>query len=116
MAFELRRLTAVDLPAARGRGWPAVLEGSADLALDDEVCPWNTGSWHLVLEGGAGRLEPGGTGATRLAMRGLAVLYAGAAGPAVLRRAGLLSGGDPGTDAFLEAATAGPPPALLDYF
>jgi predicted acetyltransferase len=110
-------LRVLDAPGAvAARGWPAGVEGSADLALDDEVCPWNTGSWHLVLEGGAGRLEPGGTGATRLAMRGLAVLYAGAAGPAVLRRAGLLSGGDPGTDAFLEAATAGPPPALLDYF
>lgn len=48
-------------------------------------------------------------------MRGLALLYAGAADPAVLRRAGLLSG-DNRSDAFLQAATAGPAPALLDSF
>jgi hypothetical protein len=48
--------------------------------------------------------------------RGLAVLYAGAGGPALVRRAGLLAGGDERTDAFLQAATAGPAPALLDYF
>ena len=53
------------------------------------------------LEGGSGRLEPGGSGAVRLSIRGLAVLYTGAASPA---------------DAFLAAASAGPPPALLDYF
>ena len=69
-----------------------------------------------MLDGGSGRLEPGGSGAVRLTVRGLAVLYAGAAGPAVLRRAGMLTGGDPDSDAFLEAATAGPRPALLDYF
>jgi hypothetical protein len=34
----------------------------------------------------------------------------------VLRRAGFLSGGNAETDAFLMAATAGPAPALLDYF
>jgi predicted acetyltransferase len=109
-------LRVLDAPAAiAARGWPAHLSGSVDLALDDAVCPWNAGSWRLVLDGGEGRLEPGGSGAVRLAMRGLAVLYAGAATPAVLRRAGLLAGDDSG-DAFLAAASAGPVPALLDYF
>jgi hypothetical protein len=50
-----------------------------------------------------------------MTMRGLAVWYAGAADPAVLRRAGLLAGDESG-DAFLAAASAGPRPALQDYF
>jgi Sterol carrier protein domain len=79
------------------------------------LCPWNSGPQRLVLDGGDGRLEPGGSGAVRFTMRGLAVWYAGAADPAVLRRAGLLAGYD-GADAFLAAASAGPRPALQDYF
>ena len=102
--------------AVAARGWPPHVSGSVDLALDDDVCPWNSGAHRLVLDGGSGRLEPGGSGAVRLTVRGFAVLYAGAASPAILRRAGLLAGGDPDGDAFLQAATAGPPPALLDYF
>jgi predicted acetyltransferase len=109
-------LRVLDAPAAvAARGWPPHLSGSVDLELDDAVCPWNSGSWRLVLEGGEGWLEPGGSGAVRMTMRGLAVLYAGGATPAVLRRAGLLAG-DESADAFLAAASAGPPPALLDYF
>jgi hypothetical protein len=34
----------------------------------------------------------------------------------VLRRAGLLSGGDPTSDAFRQAAVVSSPPALLDDF
>ena len=102
--------------AVRARGWPDHLEGSVDLEIADPVCPWNAGPQRLVISGGQARLEPGGTGAVRLDSRGLAVWYAGAASPAVLRRGGLLTGGDPQTDAFLQAATAGPAPALHDYF
>lgn len=109
-------LRVLDVPAAvAARGWPERLAGSVDLLLDDEVCPWNTGAHRLVLEGGEGRLEPGGGGDVRLGARGLAMLYAGAADPAVLRRAGLLAGGAQ-HDGFLRVATAGPRPALLDYF
>ena len=86
----LRVLDAAGAVAARG--WPPHLSGAIDLALDDDVCPWNSGAWRLVLEAGEGRLEPGGSGAVRMTMRGLAVWYAGAADPAVLRRAGLLAG------------------------
>jgi predicted acetyltransferase len=110
-------LRVLDAPGAvAARGWPPHLAGSVDLALDDDVCAWNSGAHRLVLEGGSGRLEPGGPGDVRLTTRGFAVLYAGAAGPAVLRRAGLLSGGDADSDAFLQAAIAGPRPAALDYF
>ncbi|NUO58221.1 MAG: GNAT family N-acetyltransferase [Hamadaea sp.] len=102
--------------AVETRGWPEFVSGSADLELVDEQCPWNAGRFRLVLDGGAARLEPGGTGAVHVGPRALGVWYAGAAAPDALRRAGLLTGGDDRTDAFLQAATAGPAPTLLDYF
>jgi predicted acetyltransferase len=109
-------LRILDAPAAvAARGWPPHLSGAIELALEDGVCPWNSGAWRLVLDGGEARLEPGGGGGVRMTMRGLAVWYAGAADPAVLRRAGLLAGDESG-DAFLAAASAGPRPALQDYF
>ncbi|WP_144127505.1 GNAT family N-acetyltransferase [Catellatospora sichuanensis] len=109
-------LRLVDAPAAiAARGWPGHLSGAVDLALADPECPWNAGAWRLVLDGGIGRLEPGGSGGTRFTPRGLAVWYAGAATPAVLRRAGLLAG-DAVADGLLAAATAGPVPVLHDFF
>lgn len=110
-------LRLVDAPAAvAARGWPPHLSGSVDLLLEDNICPWNAGPHRLVLAGGEGRLEPGGGAEVGLTARGLAVLYAGAADPSLLRRAGLLAGGDADSDAFLQAASAGSAPALLDYF
>jgi predicted acetyltransferase len=110
-------LRLIDAPAAvAARGWPAHLRGGVDLNIVDEVCPWHAGQRRLTLEDGAGRLTPGGAGTVLVTSRGLAMLYAGAASPALLRRAGLLTGGDSDTDAFLLAATAGPAPTLLDYF
>lgn len=109
-------LRLLDAPkAVAARGWPAQVDGSADLLLHDDVCPWNDGPHRLVLEGGHGTLVPGGRGEVQLSARGLAVLYAGGGDPGLLRRAGLLAGGEP-SDGFLRVATSGPPPALLDYF
>jgi predicted acetyltransferase len=109
-------LRVVDAPTAvAARGWPAGVAGSADLELRDDLCPWNAGPHRLVIENGRAELTPGGTGSLRLTAQAFAVLYAGATTPAVLRRAGLLDG-DLAADGVLTAATAGPPPALLDYF
>ena len=109
-------LRVVDAPGAvTARGWPAHLRASVDLELVDDACPWNAGAWRLVLDGGTAELEPGGSGAVRVEPRGLAAWYAGTT-PAVLRRAGLLTGGTAADDALLAAATAGPPTSLLDYF
>jgi predicted acetyltransferase len=106
----------VDAQAAvSARGWPPHLSGRVDLELGDDVCPWNDGRFVLELAGGEAKLSPGGEGTVRLEARGLALWYCGAATPATLRRAGLLSG-PAGDDAFLLAATAGPSPSLLDYF
>jgi predicted acetyltransferase len=110
-------LRAVDAAAAvAARGWPRHLDGQLDLDLEDAACPWNAGPHRLVLSGGEGGLEPGGTGEVRLSSRGFAAWYAGAASPAILRRAGFLGGGDARSDEFLRAATAGPATALHDYF
>ena len=110
-------LRLIDAPAAvAARGWPSAVDGSVDLDVVDDLCPGNAGPHRLNVSRGAASLTPGGTGALRVGSGALAVLYAGAAAPASLRRAGLLSGGDAETDTFLTAATAGPPPALLDYF
>ncbi|MBB5873725.1 putative acetyltransferase [Allocatelliglobosispora scoriae] len=110
-------LRLVNAPAAvAARGWSPLLSGGVDLDLIDAVCPWNAGPHRLVLDGGDGVLEPGGSGAVRITERGLAQLYAGAADPATLRRAGMLTGGEPRDDDFLRTAFAGPVPALLDYF
>ena len=87
-----------------------------DLLLADGVCPWNAGPQRLILADGVGRLEPGGRGELHLDIRGLALIYAGIGAPALLRRAGLLGGDSTDGETFLQAAAAGPPPALLDYF
>ena len=102
----------VDAPAAfAARGYPPSVAGRLHLLLVDAECPWNAGPHRLVVADGTGRLEPGGAGTVRMSARGLAAWYAGVA-PATLRRAGLIDGDDP----LLAIATAGPPPALLDYF
>lgn len=110
-------LRIVDAPAAvAARGWPERVRAVVDLSLTDPVLAANSGHYRLVIDGGEARLEPGGSGTVALAVGGLAVLYASAAGPAVLRRAGLLAGGGAAEDAVLAAAFAGPRPALLDHF
>jgi predicted acetyltransferase len=110
-------LRVVDAPAAvAARGWPAYQSGVVDLDLVDPLCEANAGPHRLVADGGDARLEPGGSGQVTFSPRGLALWFAGAATPAVLRRAGLMTGGDARSDAFLQAATAGPAPALHDYF
>lgn len=132
--------------AVATRGWPEHVSGSIDLDLEDPECPWNAGAHRLTLADGTATLErtsesgtrtlesrksdgslASGTRtpesrasdrrrpAVRLGPRGLGALYAGLS-PALLRRAGLLAGGDARMDAWLAAATAGPPPTLLDYF
>ncbi len=107
----------VDAAAAvAARGWPPHLSGEVELEVVDEVCPWHAGRHRLILAGGEGRLEPGRGGGPLFSARALGLWYAGAATPSVLRRAGLLSGGSARDDEWLQAATAGPAPALLDYF
>jgi predicted acetyltransferase len=100
--------------AVQARGYPPHASVSAALRLVE--ADGSERSWRLEVDGGAGRLEPGtaaGAGAGPLLhVRGLALLYAGAARTALLLRTGLLSEPLP----ELDAAFAGPPPVLLDDF
>ncbi len=115
-------LRVIDLAGAMAaRGWPDGVRADLILELDDPVCPWNSGRHRLVVDGGAGMVESGpaqpdlSTG-TRLTPCGLALLYAGGVPVATLRRAGLVRSGSAESDAMLDAAFAGPRPAILDYF
>lgn len=103
--------------AVAARGFPPGLTGSAAFALQDQLLPDNGGSWQLDVSDGRGQLAPTAalTTSLKLCANGFAALYAGT--PLhVLRTAGLVSDGDPAGDMFLEAAFAGPPPYLLEYF
>jgi predicted acetyltransferase len=102
--------------AVAARGWPEHLDAQIDVHLTDAECPWNEGPHRLVLAGGQGKLELGGTGEVRLGPRGLALWFAGAASTAIIERGGLLSGGSPRTRKIMDSATMGPQPTLLDYF
>ena len=112
-------LRVLDAPAAiAARGWPVNASADVGIELADTVCPWNTGRHRLQVGGGEARLTPTDNAeiATSLDVRALAVLVAGGVSMATLRRAGLVAGGDAATDAQLDAAFAGPRPAILDSF
>lgn len=129
-------LRVLDLPAAIGeRGFPAGVEASAVLEVDDSQLPGNGGLWRLTVADGRGvvhRLTDGHRGPSRppdtvrLTARGMAALYAGVP-LRTLRGCGLAHGGTSagvgagesgrgaGTGDALEAAFAANP-YMLDYF
>jgi predicted acetyltransferase len=110
-------LRVVDLATAvRQRGWPVGLTAAIDIEVADPVCPWNSGRHRLEWSGGEAELHVGEGGGVTIDPRGLALLVAGDITAAVLRRAGLLSGGSTAVDEVLDAAMAGPRPAILDEF
>lgn len=99
------------------RGFPPAVTGSAALVLTDPLLPGNAGSWRLEVSGGRGsltRTEAADTG-LRLGPNGFSALYAGTALHR-LRAAGLAAGGEQAADELLEAAFAGSPAYLLEYF
>ncbi|HEY3688370.1 MAG TPA: GNAT family N-acetyltransferase [Streptosporangiaceae bacterium] len=101
-------LRVVDVPSAiAARGFPPGARAETVLTVADPTLPGNAGTWRLTVADGTGRADPAPSepGATRLDIRGLAALYAGT--PAeTLRLTGLLTAGDPATDAALGAAFA----------
>ncbi|MET0966229.1 MAG: GNAT family N-acetyltransferase [Nakamurella sp.] len=110
-------LRVVDLATAvRQRGWPVGLTAAIDIEVDDPVCPWNSGRHQLKWSGGEAELRPGRPSGVTIDPRGLALLMAGDITAATMRRAGLLAGGGHDVDAILDAAMAGPRPAILDEF
>lgn len=108
-------LRVTDAPAAvAARGYPAGLDVRTTFTLVDAEVPEHSGAWTLVVEAGEGRLERPArpVDAPRLHVRGLALLWSGAAPTSLVRRAGLLDGPLP----LLDAALAGPRPELLNDF
>jgi len=75
---------------------------TVDVEIVDEHASWHAGRHRVVVENGAVRCEPGGSGAVRLSARALGPWYAGAASTGTLRRLGLVDG-DPTQAALLDA-------------
>ena len=111
-------LRIVDLVGAvEQRGWPATVSGVLQVSAQDQVCSWNTGNHRIVFDSGRAQVQPGSGSGVRMTPTGLALFLAGGGVSAsALRRAGMLAGGSPGDDLLLDAAMAGPRPAILDYF
>jgi predicted acetyltransferase len=116
-------LRLVDLAGALGaRPHPPNAAGRVVLRVQDPLCPWNSGTWSLEIDGGQGRLEraggapPGAASAATSTIRGLAALFTGFATPDQLVRAGLLGGLDPAGLELLRAAFAGPRPFTAELF
>jgi predicted acetyltransferase len=95
--------------AVAGRGFPAGVEVEVPLTVTDELLPHNAGGWRLAVRDGSGSLTRADVGADALRtdVRGLAALYAGTP-LSTLRRAELVTGGDPAADTALDAAFRGP--------
>ena len=115
---ELRwMLRVVDAEAAiDARGFPTGLTLEVPFELDDTELAANAGRFVLRVDKGRGMLEPGGPGGAALAVGAFSSLYAGFSSTADLARAGQLAGGSEEHRAGLDAAFAGPTPALLDEF
>lgn len=107
-------LRIVDAPAAvAARGFPADLTVEVAFRLHDPDVGAHSRGWRLRVTGGAGVLEAtDAAGLPTLHVRGLALLYAGAADQSSVLRAGLLDRPSPA----LALAFAATPPAILDYF
>lgn len=106
----------LDLAAAvAARGFPAGLEGSTTLGLDDPLLPDQHGPWRLELAGGRGTLEPAGDVCVRLDARAVGPLVTGFRTAHDLALAGLAHG--PGDELdWLGDAFASPVPVLQDFF
>jgi predicted acetyltransferase len=111
--WMLRIVDAVAAVAQRGF-LPDVDADSAFVLFDPDVAD-HCRPWRLRVTGGSGVLEELTPAADLpvLHVRGLALLYAGAADVAALLRAGLIDRPVPGLDAAFSAAQL---PQILDYF
>ncbi len=111
-------LRCLDVGAAiSGRQYAPGTTLDVPLVVVDAQVPDNCVSGRLYVTDGRGELVPGpvGSDAVRLGANGLSALYAGTS-MSTLVSAGLAVGGDPGIYGELDAAFAGRPAYLLDYF
>jgi predicted acetyltransferase len=110
-------LRIVDLkPALESRGFDA--DGDVSFQIVDDLCPWNSGTWQLTVEGGRGKLDPSNQ-APEFVMppRVLAMLATGFESATALARMGLIESTNPKAlhraDRMFHTAC---PPICLDHF
>jgi predicted acetyltransferase len=102
--------------AVAARGYPSGVRAEVHVHLADRLAPWNDGRFVLRVEGGEGKLSPGGTGDVHLSVNALASLYTGWASARALSTAGLVHHAGDREVAALDAAFAGPHPYLFDNY
>ncbi len=103
--------------AVGGRTWSPGLRVETTFVLEDDVAPWNAGTWELHISDGSGRLERSpGPAAIRLKIDGFALLYCGCASPSMLLQAGLLKSEPRANLSGLASLMATPRPELNDFF
>jgi len=102
--------------AVSARGYPPDVRAEVHVQLVDRLAPWHDGRFVVRLEGGEGKLSPGGTGDVHLSVNALASLYTGWASARVLQTAGLVHHAGGRELAMLDAAFAGPRPYLFDNY
>jgi predicted acetyltransferase len=112
--WMLRLVDAAGAVAARG--WNPTATGRVDLEVVDEHAPWNAGRWQLEVDGGAGRLAPGGDGTVEVTIQGLSSWWSGYAGARTLAATGHLRTADPAALAVLDGLGAASPPTLVDFY
>jgi predicted acetyltransferase len=102
--------------AIAARGYPPGVRVEVHVQLADRLATWNDGRFVLRIEGGEGKLSPGGTGDVHLSINALASLYTGWASARGLVDAGLIHHAGEREVGMLDAAFAGPRPYLFDNY
>jgi predicted acetyltransferase len=108
----MQRIVNIDA-AMSARGWPARAAGRVELEVTDPV----TGVERVVLEveGGSGRVTPGGSGQIRCSVGALSAWYSSALRAQDAVRLGLLEG-DASAVATMDGLIAGGLPWMPDFF
>lgn len=110
-------LRLVDVAGAvAARGWNRAASGRVHLQVRDRHAAWNDGRWVLEVDGGAGRLTPGGDGTVGIGVGGLSSWWSGYASARTLQRTGHIESGDQAALAVLDGLGAATPPALVDVY
>ena len=109
--------------ALEARGYPAALDATVELAVEDPSLPENAGVYRVRFAGGRATVDgPNASGANgrgsvaTITIGGLASLFTSYATTATLVGAGLLRDAAAVTLAVLDQAFAGPSPWMLDFF
>jgi predicted acetyltransferase len=106
----------IDVPSAlSARGYPENYEGELNIAVEDDLLPWNDGNFVLKVAGGQGEVTKGGRGDMKIGIRGLASLFSGHLTPSELKTLGSLEGSN-SVMADASLMFASPRPWMADHF